>query len=131
MNFKMTLRVSHPSIDPQAITAELSLAPTNSYKNGESRSTPKGNPLSGNYNHSFWAHELVTEGCADISDAINKANEKIGLHREFMANIVEGGGSIQYFVGWFIDGSSGEILSWKLLKDCSDLNVDIYFDVYS
>jgi hypothetical protein len=40
------------------------------------------------------------------------------------------GGEIEFFIGWFSDGNTGDTFSYKLLKKLGDLNIDLALDVY-
>ncbi|MBT2750085.1 MULTISPECIES: DUF4279 domain-containing protein [unclassified Lysobacter] len=131
MNYQLSLRITHPSIDPLEITRTLSLDHSVCHKQGEERRTPKGNPLPGQNKNSFWLHEVVVDDHEDISSAIEHTNHKLKDHQEFLTNLVKEGGNIQYFIGWFVEANSGDILDWELLRHCAELNIDLYFDIYA
>ena len=53
--YKVSLRIFHPTIDPQVITDTLSLQPSTIHKVGERRATPTGTLLDGHYDQSYWS----------------------------------------------------------------------------
>jgi len=53
-SYNLSLRIWHPSINPDDITRELGIQPNRSWKAGRKRTTPKGTPLEGFYQESYW-----------------------------------------------------------------------------
>jgi Domain of unknown function (DUF4279) len=57
--YAISLRVTHPSLDPAEITSALQLTPSRTWRAGEPRTTPKGTPLQGVYSNTFWTRSFV------------------------------------------------------------------------
>ena len=57
--FTITLRIRHPDIDPARITAALGIDPQASWKKGDSRISPEGDPLQGARGESYWTGRLM------------------------------------------------------------------------
>ena len=128
--FKLSLRIRHPSIDPALITDRLGLTQTNSFRFGERRSTPKGELLEGVNKESLWFLRVPAEHHTCISESTRGLNEILKPHQDFLRTIVEQGGVVEYFIGWFVDANDGDILDWTLLSDCAQLRISISLDVY-
>jgi hypothetical protein len=129
--FEVSLRIRHPTADPSQIDKELQWTPHVSHKVGEPRTTPKGNPLPGVNTETFWYVELPIKDGESLSDVIAAANRRLLMHRTYLDNLVSSGGRIEYFVGWFVDGNAGEVLSANVVCDCAALRIQLAFDVYS
>lgn len=131
--FEITLRVVHPSIDPTEITQKLSMSPSYAHMVGQNRMTPKGNPLPGINRNSLWSFRVGGRSLGEqgtVPELIREMNEKLWPSRDYLSAIRDSGGSIDYSIGWFTDFNSGEVFDWALLKQCADLRIDLFFDVY-
>jgi hypothetical protein len=131
--YDISLRVTHPSIDPAEITRNLGVQPAYSYKVGSMRSTPKGNRLPGLNKKTFWFarfHDKRELGAVPLSDAIREINGKLLFAGDFLRLLNSSGGQTEYFIGLFIDGGAGDKLDWALLAQCADLKIDIALDLY-
>jgi len=93
--FEFSLRIRHPSIDPQTITDELRLEPEHSFKAGDHR---RG-PTSSRYGESYWLASL---------DPIAWSNELLTTSIEpHKLDAMMSGGHLQHMV----EGSLGIALS--------------------
>jgi hypothetical protein len=128
--FEIALRLRHPSMDPTEITLRLGINPSYCYRAGDPRVTPKGSALTGTNKESFWYADLPVEDAPSIADGLRISNASLVPHKIFLNSFVDDGGTVEYFIGWFIDGNSGEVLDWSLLKECAELKVAVQFDVY-
>lgn len=131
--FEISLRIFHPSIDPERITAVLGISPTHSFMAGARRITPKGKELPGHNKQSFWLYRFAERSVGDIgtlSELIQEMNQNLMPMQEFLNSLRDDGGRAEYFVGWFTDFNSGEVLGWSILEQCSRLKLDLSLDVY-
>ena len=132
----VSLRVSHPTIDPKEVTQALGIEPFRSWRVGEPRVSPKGNPLEGVSNESFWAchlHEEKRLYSKDqyLEDFLANLNQRLKPHAKYFEYLVKSGGYIEYFVGWFDGDNVGATLEPSLLKSTADLNIAIGLDIYA
>ena len=127
--FKLSLRVSHASIDPAKISDELQIAPSRAWRAGDAKTTPKGNQLPGHRKHSYWTAGLG-EGSDALPDALDAALKRLAPHRAFFHQVRSEGGRAEFFIGWFFDRMSGDVFPWELLSRAADLKIDLSFDVY-
>jgi len=128
--FKVSLDITHPSIDPEDISRELSLSPLRQTKVGEQRSTPGGGPLMGTYQFSFWCHAFETSGVSDLGTFLASLSQRLVPHGSFFVGLVREGGSVELFCGVFADGNWDEVLDHTLMRRLADMAIDLRLDVY-
>jgi hypothetical protein len=51
-------------------------------------------------------------------------------HCHFLHGFRSQGGTIELFVGWFLDGPSGDVFDCDLLARLADLKIDLSLDIY-
>jgi hypothetical protein len=130
--YVISLRVEHPSADPADITSALGLTPSRYWRAGEPRSSPKGRPLKGRYQESFWTATLA-EGRwpeKDLPAAISDVLDQLEGRRDFFHQVRSEGGRAEFFVGWFFDGQSGDVFGCELLGRMEALKIDLSFALY-
>nr|WDE41601.1 hypothetical protein [uncultured bacterium] len=134
-SYNISLRICHPSIDPDEITKILSLAPTRKWLAGENRTTPKGTLLEGYYKESYWCgpfqeYEKYDSVNFELEECIDEFTNNFQKHSDFFNEIRSTGGSVELFVGLFIDGNSGIVFPSSLLSSLGGLCVDLSLDIY-
>jgi hypothetical protein len=65
-----------------------------------------------------------------LADLLGRVLDQLAPHRSFFHGIRSQGGTIEFFVGWFFDGQSGDVLDCDLLARMADLKIDLSLDVY-
>jgi hypothetical protein len=130
--YKISLRVRHPSMDPAEITCTLRFPPSRSWKANEPRSTPSGQLLGGVWPETYWTAKVASGEWPgkDLSAAITELLDQLESSRSFFAKIRSEGGTVEFFVGWFFDGQSGGVFDSELLARIADLKIDLSLDVY-
>jgi hypothetical protein len=126
----VSLWIEHPNYDPDSISAELSLKPQVVHRAGDRRQTPKGRPLSGNYDRTYWNTEIDLSDGIDISESLAPIVRGLQPHQQFLKQLIDGGGVIQLFVGLFATGLCDYVLSNALLREFGDLHIDLRLDYY-
>jgi hypothetical protein len=129
-SFAVSLSITHPSMDPGAISSALALMPSQQTKVGSSRVTPGGVSLKGTYLFSSWGHRFDVRDASDLSECLVPIVERLEAHRLFFQGVVRDGGTIELFCGIFADGNWDESLHHSLLRRLSDLGIDLRLDVY-
>ena len=122
--FAVSLRLRHPSIDPQEITDALGLVPSRSWRAGDHRTTPAGELLGGINDHTYWVARLPVSDGADaevdpLAATIEHGLSVLEQHAEFMDHFLRPDASAELFVGYF--GRVGSTLNWSLL--CKRLSI--------
>jgi hypothetical protein len=131
--YSISLRVTHPSRSLDDLTAELGIVPSRTWRAGEPRTTPRGEPLNGLYGEHYWTARLVDGVSTDrnLATALAAVLDKLFVKKEFIASLSKSGGRSEFFIGWFFDeGNSGDVLSSTLLGKLADFCIDLSFDVY-
>jgi len=130
--YDISLRVRHPSLDPAEFTSALGLNPFRCWRAGEAQTTPKGKPLEGRYSNSCWTAKLVKGQWPDKSlpVVINELLDQLAPHQGFFQRIRTEGGTVEFFIGWFLEGNSGDVFDCDLLARMAALKIDLSLDVY-
>lgn len=128
--FDVSLRVRHPSLEPDEICRQLGMPAEIQWRVGDQRVTPKGRPLSGVYDHSYCVFRLKPGKNINLAEFLGAQNKELLSRKSFLNDLIESGGSVEYFIGWYSRANTGEFFGWKLLKELSDLHIDLAFDVY-
>jgi len=130
-HFRIALRFRHPSIDPEKITEALGIEPKRAWKAGEPRRTPAGTPLKGFNRETYWVADIAAgRWPLELNEAIHESLRRLVRHRSFLHQVRAEGGTVEFFVGWFFENQSGDVLSHQCLALAGDLGVDLSLDVY-
>lgn len=102
-NFTVSLRVRHPSIDPQEITRTLAFEPQHTWRAGEPRHGARGRPLGGTYHESYWQGELREldaglRGAVDTEVVLMQAVVRLRRLQPFLSRLQSEGATIELFV---------------------------------
>lgn len=134
-HYMVSLRFSHPKMDPGKITAALSISPRISFKVGEPKTTPTGQRLKGINRHTYWTAEFGGEEPrysekTDLTELLYNMTEQLRPAKDFMRAFIESGGQIKIFIGLFCPKNSGVVIPWELLKRLATLRMGVDFDYY-
>jgi hypothetical protein len=130
-HFRISLRIRHPSIDPEEITEALGIEPERSWKVGEPRQTPAGRLLTDSNPDTYWTANIVAgRWPTNINEAILGSLKRLVCFRSFLHRIRIEGGTAELFVGWFFENQSGDVLTHPCLALAGDLQIDLSFDIY-
>ena len=93
----MSLRVRHPTIDPNCITEALGIEPQHSWRAGEKRSDPAGRPLEGAHHDSYWMSRLIEDaplsgGAFSVETLLEQALVRFRRSQPFFEDLRSGGG---------------------------------------
>lgn len=99
----VSLRIRHPSIDPNEITLALALAPEHCFRAGERRRTDEGEPLEGRYRESYWTGRFREArarllGVAGVEAVLTQAVQQLQRSQGFLTRLREEGASIELLV---------------------------------
>lgn len=127
---KIALRITHPFLTLLDITQALSLKPSGGWAAGDQRVTPTGHPLEGSRKGTYWYHDFPLSRNAQLSSSIRSLLDRLSSRKTFFKKVRAKGGTVESFVGWFIERNSEETLGQNVLKDLSNLQIDLALDVY-
>lgn len=129
-SFQVSLCVKHPHIDPARITAALKLSPKRTMRAAAPRTTPRGDPLGGTYDFTYWTHKFDVKSASELGVVLEDLVERLQKHKRFFHRIVREGGTVELFCGVFAAGNWDEVLSHTLMSQLAALRVDLRLDVY-
>jgi hypothetical protein len=134
-SYAVDLRIWHPSIDPQEITAALHIEPTVFHEVGKRRQTPKGNLLDGTYAESYWTADPFSRGeysSADdlAEDALAEVLEVLESHKAFLHRLRGEGARIHLQVSSYGTRNYAFEFGPEFLQKCADLGLSLVHDVY-
>jgi len=128
--YDASLHIHHPSVGPDAISAELQVEPERTHLKNDARSTPTGHPLAGTYADNFWTCKLPTEDQTDVSEFLKDLVIKLKPHRQFLKQLAETDGEICVFIGLFSDSCCAHQFPNQLLSGLADTGLDLRLDFY-
>lgn len=90
--YRISLRITHPSIRHLEISRQLGLEPDFSYTAGDARLSPKGDALGGTREASFWCHE-ARSGDVTLELAIASFSQELARSKGFLDSLSSTGGA--------------------------------------
>jgi len=129
-DYAVSLQVSHPTKDLEAVTKELGLLPQTCWRSGEPKKTPQGELLAGVRAESYWSYRFEHPDGISLSDFLESVANKLKVHEQFLQSLSLAGGSLRLFIGWFSGSNSGDQFTWELLNKLAGLRIGLSFDVY-
>lgn len=128
-DFHVSLRATHPTLDPTSIAAGLDLKPNHSWTAGEPRVTPTGTPLGGVRNESYCTFDLGSGKDGEVARCLRSALSHLKQHKDFLRRMNSDGGSLRFYVFWHPNGDTGEVFPTSMLKDKGDLGIELGINV--
>jgi len=128
--FKISLRLRHPSMDPREMSKAIGMDAKFQWRAGDRRMTPAGTLLEGHREHSYCCLNFPEDQQKSLSHVLGKHVSSLRKFKQFLDEFHASGGSAEFFIGWFVDRNSGDILDWSLLRELADLHISLSFDIY-
>lgn len=129
--YRVSLRLNHPSDDPDFYSSALGLTPDVADRAGRSKFR-KGKEA-GAAKQTYWLHEFAArdDTVCDVEDFLLDILKTLDQHAEFFADLIARGGSAEIFIGFFLESfNTGFTLDPGLLRTCADLHLSLDFDIY-
>lgn len=130
LNYDVSLRVRHPAMDSEEICAQLGLQARWKWTAGTQRKTPKGIPLKGEHSSTYCCFDLENPAEKDLVDFLGYWNTRLYPHKQLFQQIRSTGGSLEYFIGLYLEKNSGAVLNLSLLDQLVDLGIELSLDLY-
>lgn len=136
---KVSVRLRHDTLNLSEISESIStffpqIVSKKLVNVGEQRTTSKGEKLEGAYHDSVFSfsfsEEATSSDSRDLEAVISDILTKLENCKDVLNEFSDDGGSIELFVGLFIDANSGISLSRDLIKNLANMNIEIGFDIY-
>jgi hypothetical protein len=129
--YAVTLRLRHPTVDPQLLTKTLKLDPIYSWKAGDPRLSQSGAPVGGQHRDSYWSARLPVQmvGSAALSFETFLSAQLLQLarHRDFLSDFQAHGGEISLVVEVAPLASTVLTLTSAMSRRLADLNIELEF----
>ncbi|WP_342712191.1 DUF4279 domain-containing protein [Bradyrhizobium sp. B124] len=130
LRYTVRILIKHPSIDPARITSVLGLEPRYTAIAGGVRKTPTGIILSGVHKVSGWGHSYDVEGKRPFFSDVGEVLDKLESNKAFLAEISDGGGTIELIIHLSGEMNIGDTLSWQDMARLSALHVNLGIEVF-
>jgi hypothetical protein len=130
--FKVSLRIYHPSMPPEEISAALSLTPRTSWAAGSSKREQQLSGAASTREWTYWSAVLQNDdSVADLPDFLSDALRTLEVHASFLKGLVQTGGRLELFVAWFLHRpNTGDVFPHSLLERLGALEMDLTLDLY-
>lgn len=134
-SFVVALRIWHPSIDPELISATLGLVPRYQSKVGEPRVTSKGRPLGGVHAESHWSTDPFEHGEYQsredqVEDIFLDVLELLAPRKAFLRLLRDQGARMHLQVSTHSNRNYALVFPPELLLQCSELGLSLVHDAY-
>src|SRR5215472_6784482 len=124
--YQVSLRIRHPTVPTVDISSALALTPRTSWTAGDAW----GPGQSARRESSYWSAVLEGESTLPLPEFLELASRNLEAHADFLQRIVNTGGRVEYFVGWFLNRDSGDVFPASLLQRLGALGIDLSIDLY-
>lgn len=128
--FDLSFRVRHPYMNSEEICAQLGMVAKYQWTAGKQRKTPKGTLLEGVYNESYCSFDIDHDDNAGLTDLIRSNSQSLEAHKKFLDFLCSTGGKLEYFIGWYSEGNSGEEFDADLIRILAELKIGLSLDFY-
>ena len=133
-SYQITLRIFHPSIEPNEITESLAMQPKRAWKAGQPRQTPKGTPLDGIYSESYWYSDLTdgehtSEGTL-LEDYFDHFCTQLLQHSPFFNRIRKEGGKVELYASSYSKRNYGFEFPPALTQKLTEMGLTLVIDIY-
>ena len=124
----ISLRAQHPDDDLAALIERVGIAPSQRWKKGDPRRTPKGKLLRGTRDDSYCSIPLQVARTSSLTEAVSDSLKVVRRVKKQLREIVASGGKVSIAVGWFCTGDAGTSLPSDLLAELGRAGValDLY-----
>ena len=128
--FVVSLRFRSQNADLSEFCKKLELTPNRIWLVGEPRTSPTGELLNGVNSDSYCTIRLDLENNETLPCMLFRNALGLMKYKEEFQKLRNGGGQIEYFIGWFSSENSGDTFDFKLLGLLGELGIDLAMDVY-
>ncbi len=119
--YTVSLRIWHPRLTAAEISSALSLTPRVARAALQERA-PQG--------LTFWTAVLEHDPAVDLAPFLETVTSRLQKHASFFETLQASNGRAELFVGWFLNGNTGEVLPHALLRAMAALGLDLALDLY-
>lgn len=133
--FTISLRIRHPTVDPDRITKALGIEPQHTWKAGAPRRDPGGEELEGDYRESYWMGRLMdapqlSSGRLSVESVLQRTLDQLRRSHEFLDQLNTDGGVAELQVSLYARENFRLELPPNSLALLSRLRVSVVLDVH-
>jgi Domain of unknown function (DUF4279) len=133
--FTISLRIRHPTVDPDRITKALGIEPQHTWKAGDPRRDPGGEELEGDYRESYWMGRLMdapqlSSGRLSVESVLQRTLDQLRRSHEFLDELNTNGGVAELQVSLYARENFRLELPADSLALLSRLRVSVVLDVH-
>ena len=128
--YHVSLRVVHPTMDPELICKSLNREARYRWKAGAPRQTPKGTPLEGRYKTTYCTFDIGSGSDGELAHCLELAVESLSQYADFLKQLRSSGGEVMFYVFWHPNGDTGEVFDVSLLSKMAELGIDFGLNVF-
>ena len=119
--FTVSLRIWHPRLSADEISTALSLTPRVARVRLQDRAP---------HDLTFWTAVLDHDPTVEVAPFLETVTLRLQKHASFFETLQASNGRAELFVGWFLNGNTGDVLPHALLRAMAALGLDLALDVY-
>ncbi len=126
----ISLRVWHPTLPHDLISARIGLPERFAHTAGDPRTSPSGSPLDGVYEDTYVSMQMVRKKAVELGDEVESCYSRIERHADFIRSIVDAGGKVEFYVSAFLKDLGGFELNSLLLKRLANTGIGFAIELY-
>lgn len=132
--YVISLRIWHPTLPKEEISKIVGRNAKHGWTAGSPRLSPKGNPLGGLRNSSYWTSELtlgtLISDPIEVEQALSGFANDLAPLSEFFNGVRKDSGKVELFVGLFSDGNIVVDLTPSLMEKLAQAGLSVCLDYY-
>jgi hypothetical protein len=120
-----SLRLWHPTLTPDEISERIGLEPRSSA--GAGSIAPDGRRVP----QTYWTTRIgIDTAAASLEESIESVAGVVARNRTFLREVRSTGGRSEVFIGIFLNGDMGDVLSPDVLRVLGEANVALALSMY-
>lgn len=130
MRYVISLRASHSTLAPEVIVSALRMRPAIAQSSGGLRMSRRGEIPNTMAKETFVLFGLSCRSRDSLESSLRKWTTYLESRKRAIDKLRRLRVRLEFFVGVFLEGSSGLLLDSQLSATLGDLGVDLSFDIY-
>ena len=128
--YSLSLLINHADADLAAIPDRLGMTPKTIWRKGDPRVLRNGRFIGGVRTDSYCSMQFGADLEKSLPDGLRAALAQLKPHSDLFAYLASSGAEVRFFIGWFSDGNSRDVLGADILKDLGELGIALDLDFY-
>jgi hypothetical protein len=129
--FKLTIILVHPVLNPAKITAALGIQPFHCWQAGQPRTTRDGQLLIGENRETYWCSRSTWKTSTLLGEELASQVGYLESKAAFLSEFHSSGGQGRIDIAWAtVTGNSGLVFGLEIIGRVAALILDIGIDFY-